>query len=1528
MKKNLLPTLVLILSTCMGLLGQTSNKTLNYQAVILDPKAIDIPGASIVGQPLSKGNVCLRFSLLNAQGGLDYEETQSVTTDEYGLVNVSIGAGAQAQVSNSTGVYRSFDSILWNSSVKSLKVSVSYDGCSSFKQVSSQALTYTPYALYAESVEYKNVREAPTKLSQFSNDAGYLIPKDLDPLKNEITFNTGQLAAANQTIADNKKSSDAAFLIVNQSITSLDVKVAENTSSIGTINTKITDQQNQISDTRNQITATNGKLNDQQNQIAATNNSLNSQIGGLQGQINTESSISRAAELSLRNNVAANTASIASNTNEMALKADIDNPKFTGIVAMGTSNPSTSAVLDINSTSQGMLIPRMTTIHRNSIPSPANALLIFNTSNNTFEVYKSSCACWVSLSDGGGSAATNLENNAPSVSTINYKGIYRAGGTANVVYTYSDSENDAEAATTILWEIANDNIGTARTTYGTSASPTFGEAAAGKYVRVKITPRAATGVLNGIDYYGGWTLVDAATVPYGTAVSISGNAVQGSLLTALYTFNGGSGTENTLGSTYTWQTATSNKGANTQTMSIPGGGAIFDKTIRPAINEVNKYIRFGVRAKDNASVTASSFVFSDWVGPVNLATEAAPLATNVSYSPAPGTGVELKASYTYVDANNDPEGTSLYQWYTASDANGANKAAISNATTLNFTPTSTQANNYIGIGVTPKASTGTTTGTEVVYYSTTPSVAAANFTIESVTQSSTNFSINRVMDATDYITLSINVTSPGAIAFSTPTVNGYSFSNGGVYATGAQNVILYAKGTQAAYNANGDNFTITAVGSSPQTRTITIKNAGTGTVLVNNVPTVNNINYKGLYRVGGTANAVYTYADTEKDAEGATSIMWEIATDNQGTAKTTYSTSATPTFVTANAGKYVRVKITPRAATGLLNGLDYYGAWTLIEAASVPYGTNVSLTGNPEQSSLLTGSYTFNGGTGIENTVLGSTFNWQSATSDKGANTITMVIPDGGIAFSKTIKPTITEVNRFIRFGVRARDNASTAATNFAYSDWIGPITLAPETAPTATNVTLSQAPNTNLEINGLYTYNDINNDPEGASVYQWYTATDNQGANKTAISGATSQSFYIDNYKIGSFIGFGVTPKALTGNQTGSEVVYFNPTATTLSVPLASNLSFSGSKLTGLVGNTLTGTYTYTANGSSGTEAGTIQKWYTANNATDAGTLVGTGNTYSPTSADFGKYIIYEVTPVSSTGATGEASRISRYAGTEILGFTSQAVQAAYSLRKLKASYTGNAIRVRRSSDNTTRDIGFTSSGLLDEAAVTNFVTNNGDNLTANGFVSIWYDQSGNGRNVSNATLSEQPIIATSGTVEKYNGLPTVKFVRTSFNRLFLSTNFNDRFYATSAMGVFAYTASTTYLDYDGLLTSTDVDVNTIRTIALYGEKNTTSLNGFGNPTVATATFYRNKVARAITLLENGPIGNLSVVYSEYPTSSVNTENRWIGVQIGRDRTILERNWGGPVSELILFEQNFRESNYVEVLKIQDAQMLYYLGK
>ena len=86
----------------------------------------------------------------------------------------------------------------------------------------------------------------------------------------------------------------------------------------------------------------------------------------------------------------------------------------------------------------------------------------------------------------------------------------------------------------------------------------------------------------------------------------------------------------------------------------------------------------------------------------------------------------------------------------------------------------------------------------------------------------------------------------------------------------------------------------------------------------------------------------------------------------------------------------------------------------------------------------------------------------------------------------------------------------------------------------------------------------------------------------------------------------------------------------------------------------------------------------------------------------------------------------------------------AAYSLRKLRTAYTGSAIRVRRSSDNTETDIGFVSN-QLDTAAITTFVG------AGNGFVTTWYDQSGNGYNLIQSTQVNQPQIVSSGVYLSY---------------------------------------------------------------------------------------------------------------------------------------------------------------------------------
>jgi hypothetical protein len=68
-----------------------------------------------------------------------------------------------------------------------------------------------------------------------------------------------------------------------------------------------------------------------------------------------------------------------------------------GVAVNNTVAPAdNSAILDISSTSQGLLIPRMTTAQRDAISSPSLSLLIFNTTTNCFEAYVN--GLWYSVS--------------------------------------------------------------------------------------------------------------------------------------------------------------------------------------------------------------------------------------------------------------------------------------------------------------------------------------------------------------------------------------------------------------------------------------------------------------------------------------------------------------------------------------------------------------------------------------------------------------------------------------------------------------------------------------------------------------------------------------------------------------------------------------------------------------------------------------------------------------------------------------------------------------------------------------------------------------------------------------------------------------------------------------------------------------------------------------------------------------------------------------------------------------------------
>jgi hypothetical protein len=86
-----------------------------------------------------------------------------------------------------------------------------------------------------------------------------------------------------------------------------------------------------------------------------------------------------------------------------------------------------------------------------------------------------------------------------------------------------------------------------------------------------------------------------------------------------------------------------------------------------------------------------------------------------------------------------------------------------------------------------------------------------------------------------------------------------------------------------------------------------------------------------------------------------------------------------------------------------------------------------------------------------------------------------------------------------------------------------------------------------------------------------------------------------------------------------------------------------------------------------------------------------------------------------------------------------------AYSLRKLKRAAV-NCIRVRRSSDNTEKDIIFVGINL-DITDLLSFVG------SSNGYITKWYDQSGNSKDLAQSTAANQPLIINSGSLVTIDG-------------------------------------------------------------------------------------------------------------------------------------------------------------------------------
>lgn len=146
-------------------------------------------------------------------------------------------------------------------------------------------------------------------------------------------------------------------------------------------------------------------------------------FGGLSNSINAQSSYAFGSDVTIThtNNLIFNagTAIASSQANAVIFKT----VQGVGITDSGATMPiDASALFQVDSTTQGVLIPRMTTTQRDNIPSPSTGLEIYNTTTNEPNYYNGTS--WVSAASGSTEATHNTD----------WTGVWAADQAGNIEY--------------------------------------------------------------------------------------------------------------------------------------------------------------------------------------------------------------------------------------------------------------------------------------------------------------------------------------------------------------------------------------------------------------------------------------------------------------------------------------------------------------------------------------------------------------------------------------------------------------------------------------------------------------------------------------------------------------------------------------------------------------------------------------------------------------------------------------------------------------------------------------------------------------------------------------------------------------------------------------------------------------------------------------------------------------------------------------------------------------------------------------
>ncbi|MCD4682937.1 MAG: hypothetical protein K8R86_06615, partial [Bacteroidales bacterium] len=132
--KNLITLSLLLIALSASVFCQPP-QAFKYQAVVRD----------VAGEIMSNQAVDVRVTIHDqtSGGGIVYQETFSVTTNQFGLINLNIGLGTPVG-------YYNFESIDWSADSKFIEIEIDDLGGGGYVSMGTSELFSVPYSLYSE----------------------------------------------------------------------------------------------------------------------------------------------------------------------------------------------------------------------------------------------------------------------------------------------------------------------------------------------------------------------------------------------------------------------------------------------------------------------------------------------------------------------------------------------------------------------------------------------------------------------------------------------------------------------------------------------------------------------------------------------------------------------------------------------------------------------------------------------------------------------------------------------------------------------------------------------------------------------------------------------------------------------------------------------------------------------------------------------------------------------------------------------------------------------------------------------------------------------------------------------------------------------------------------------------------------------------------------------------------------------------------------------------------------------------------